>query len=706
MDTNLKKSKKIRAFIYKIIAVASFFTMIGTAAIGREALINLYKEGHGTFTGDIYYLTEFREYISELYTYGMLGYAGAGDDHGYPLTSNGGQTVTTSAQKNFNKKLADSKEDLLYYVKFKEKTVARGGFSYPLFSEYDGHLLLPEDVILCCYWDGSNETLQFFPEDKHAFEQKPENYYVHQYKANSKMIGQVQLLLALKDTDNYTSSYFIELQTLARDYQRILQTFFTSAVLFLISFVLSVFNRKAVRNALLEFGNITQVICLEGKVLLTAVLIYLCYSCNLWYFNGSRLPRYYAISFLWLYALIAVVVYLFLNDCRYNRLNTFKHSILYGILHCCYEFIKGVSWYRKSIIIYAVYFVSGLLSLSMGIVFWYFCASKQLYYTSAFPLKVVYVFAGALIVLGILMLWLSVRLKHYISDTTAIAAKLGELSVGESKTKIHLSRHSLLTQTASDVEALEQGIEAAVEQNIRANRMRVELITNVSHDLKTPLTSIINYADLLCEENLPAPANDYATALRGKAYRLKGMVQDVFELSKATSGNLPVEKVRLDLAKLIRQTLADMDERIQESSLTFKLNIISEPLMIEADGEKLYRVFQNLIINALQYSLENSRVHIQLDKQDTNALVWVKNTSRRELDFDPEEIMERFVRADASRTTEGSGLGLSIVQSFTEACGGRFNIELNADLFTACVSFPLSEEPIEDTIENEEKKEA
>ena len=219
--------------------------------------------------------------------------------------------------------------------------------------------------------------------------------------------------------------------------------------------------------------------------------------------------------------------------------------------------------------------------------------------------------------------------------------------------------------------------------------MRVELITNISHDLKTPLTSIINYADLLCEEELPPQAAEYATSLKAKAYRLKKMVQYVFDISKATSGNLPVENHALDLAKLVRQTLADMEERIGASSLQFKTVIADEPLMIMADGDKLYRVFQNLIVNALQYSLEGSRVHIHLSAKDGWAYATMKNTSKWELDFDTEEIMERFVRADASRTTEGSGLGLSIVQSFTEACGGTFTITTDADMFTACVRFPL-----------------
>ncbi len=172
------------------------------------------------------------------------------------------------------------------------------------------------------------------------------------------------------------------------------------------------------------------------------------------------------------------------------------------------------------------------------------------------------------------------------------------------------------------------------------------------------------------------------------------MVQDVFDLSKATTGNLPVEKHRLDLVKLIKQTLADMDEKISDSTLSFKLNISTEPLMIEADGDKLYRVFQNLFVNAIQYSLEYSRVHIQLSARDGYAVAKIKNTSKSELDFDTSEIIERFVRSDSARTTEGSGLGLSIVQSFTESCDGTFTIETDADMFTACVRFPLSQEII------------
>ncbi|MDE7113038.1 MAG: HAMP domain-containing histidine kinase, partial [Acetatifactor sp.] len=206
---------------------------------------------------------------------------------------------------------------------------------------------------------------------------------------------------------------------------------------------------------------------------------------------------------------------------------------------------------------------------------------------------------------------------------------------------------------------------------------------------KTPLTSIISYVQFLKEEEgLPDHVKDYVMILDEKSQRLKNMVQDVFAVSKAASGELPMHMETLDFGKLLRQTMADMEEQIANSKLTFRAEIPDTPVMILADGQRMYRVFQNLFQNAIQYSLDSSRVYVTLTADGTTAIASIKNTSHMELEKD-KDFTERFTRGDQSRTDGGSGLGLSIAQSFTEACGGKFNMEIDAALFTVTVSFQI-----------------
>ena len=210
--------------------------------------------------------------------------------------------------------------------------------------------------------------------------------------------------------------------------------------------------------------------------------------------------------------------------------------------------------------------------------------------------------------------------------------------------------------------------------------------------LLTPLTSIISYTELLQqEEGLPDHVQDYIRVLSDKSKRLQVMVRDVFEVSKAATGNLSVDIKPIDFAKLLRQTLADMGEAIEESGLALRPRLPESPVWIAADGDRLYRVFQNLIGNALKYSLEGSRIYLELTAADGQAAAVLRNTSREELP-DGVDLTERFVRGDESRTDGGSGLGLSIARTFTEACGGTFSVQTQADLFTASVSFPLTRE--------------
>ena len=235
---------------------------------------------------------------------------------------------------------------------------------------------------------------------------------------------------------------------------------------------------------------------------------------------------------------------------------------------------------------------------------------------------------------------------------------------------------------------INKGFDESIEEQMKSERMKIDLITNVSHDLKTPLTSIISYVDLLSkEEDLSESARDYVNILMEKSNRLKNIVSDLFDLAKSTSGNINMNFEMIDLKKLIEQTLGDMEDSIEESSLQIKTNLPEEPVNILSDGKKLYRVFQNIIDNALKYSLQGTRIFIELEIVEGKAIVTIKNIASYEMNFTPDEIMERFTRGDKSRTTEGSGLGLSIAESFTQVSGGKFSIDVDGDMFKVIISF-------------------
>ena len=307
-------------------------------------------------------------------------------------------------------------------------------------------------------------------------------------------------------------------------------------------------------------------------------------------------------------------------------------------------------------------------------------------------LTVICVFVPAFALIGVLEIFWIRRDWTLVRDIGLLADQVTAIRDGNLETPLDLPADADLHQTAEQLNDIQVGLHRALAEQTRSERMKVELISNVSHDLKTPLTSVLSYAELLRQEPLEGAAADYARIIDEKARRLAVMVQDVFEVSKAASGQLPVHLERLDFAKLLRQTLADLEGPISQSGLTFRMELPEIPVMITADGRRLYRVFQNLIDNALKYALAGSRVYLSLKTEAGRAEASLRNTSREELPTGV-DLTARFVRGDASRTDGGSGLGLSIASSFTEACGGDFHVETLADLFTAVVSFPLAEEP-------------
>lgn len=237
-------------------------------------------------------------------------------------------------------------------------------------------------------------------------------------------------------------------------------------------------------------------------------------------------------------------------------------------------------------------------------------------------------------------------------------------------------------------EEINKGFDESLEDQMKSEKTKVELITNVSHDLKTPLTSIISYIDLLSkEEDLSETARDYVNILSDKSNRLKNIVSDLFDLAKSTSGDINLDLEELDLKKLIEQTLGDMEGEIEKSGLQIRTKLPDGPVNIMSDGKRLYRVFQNVIDNALKYSLKGTRVYVELEEIDGKAVASIKNIADYEMDFTVEDMLQRFNRGDKSRTTDGSGLGLSIAQSFTNVCGGDFKVDIDGDLFKVIIKF-------------------
>lgn len=254
-----------------------------------------------------------------------------------------------------------------------------------------------------------------------------------------------------------------------------------------------------------------------------------------------------------------------------------------------------------------------------------------------------------------------------------------------------LDESSVFARESCQLSMLGCQIQESVERQIQAEKMKIDLITNVSHDLKTPLTSIISYIDLLKKEDLEPVARDYVMILEKKSERLKKMISDVFDLTKATSGNLEIKKSELDFGRLLIQILADMEWIIESAPVKVVSDIPEQLLQICSDGEKLYRVIQNILDNALKYAMPDTRIFVTLKEEGREAVLQVKNVSAYEMNFTREEVLGRFFRGDCARSTEGSGLGLAIAKEFTESCGGRLDLMINGDIFQVELRFHVIE---------------
>lgn len=291
----------------------------------------------------------------------------------------------------------------------------------------------------------------------------------------------------------------------------------------------------------------------------------------------------------------------------------------------------------------------------------------------------------------IIILNVFVRIIESICNGEKLLKYLNKIETGDIDVNINPDTLGNLKNLGIALNKLKINYSNKISEGIRNEKLKTELITNVSHDLKTPLTSIVNYVDILKDETLTKEEmKDYISVLDNKANKLQALVEDLFEMSKMTSGQITLEKSEVDMVELIHQNLGELTFLGEDKNLTFKV-IGVKSCVINIDGARMSRVMDNLICNAIKYSLENSRVYISIQREENHCCIEVKNISKYDLDFDEEEILERFVRGDKSRnsTTDGSGLGLAISKTIVELHNGFIKIKCDGDLFKVIIKLPV-----------------
>ncbi len=364
-----------------------------------------------------------------------------------------------------------------------------------------------------------------------------------------------------------------------------------------------------------------------------------------------------------------------------------RNTVIYRVLRLCWRVVKwcwslvkrfcGWVWYmtkkipivpRTAIIMAAILFFNFLLMVwNMNV------------YGDAFVWFLLFIMSLVIFVAACFGAWQMKTLK-------AAGERMAKGDIDEKIDTQHM--YWEFKHHAENLNSIGDGMAAAVEQRMKSERLKTELITNVSHDIKTPLTSIVNYVDLLQKPHTPEQEAEYLEVLDRQSKRLKKLTEDLVEASKASTGNMNVNIVRTNTREIIEQSLAEYGRRMEQGNLAVIVSIPDEPPHAMADGRLLWRVLDNLFNNVVKYALPGTRVYITSELDGGEAVISVKNISRDPLNISAEELMERFVRGDSSRHTEGSGLGLNIAQSLVNLMRGKFSISVDGDLFKAEIRLP------------------
>ncbi|MFQ7438358.1 sensor histidine kinase [Romboutsia timonensis] len=463
-----------------------------------------------------------------------------------------------------------------------------------------------------------------------------------------------------------------------------------SSIISLILFIVSIVIYKKMKCEVLDrnsfYLNLYKIIPLEIYIIVGILLLYSLIGIIK---TGYSVYYYYNVldhlvyTFICIFGLFTIYYILRKELKSFDKpIEILKTSLIVRVLILGKKIFKDTNKVTKSVPLAKRIIILAALSVGVGTIGWFI--------GFLFGSTLLLFLFGPILSLTIVVLYVYYLIKK-LAYLSYIMEGTQRIKGGDIHYKLDIIGDDNFSNLAENINNIGEGLDKAIYNQLKSERLKSELITNVSHDLKTPLTSIINYIELIKKEEdiKPEHIKDYVNVLDSKSKRLKVLIEDLFEASKASSGNLELNMEKIDITQLLRQAIGEMEEKLSKANLDLKLRVPEEKTYIMADGKKLYRVLENLLSNISKYSLDNTRVYIDIIEEDDKVKLTMKNISSYELNFDPEEIMERFKRADESRNTEGSGLGLAIARDLVNAQGGRFEIDIDGDLFKSVVEFNL-----------------
>jgi signal transduction histidine kinase len=446
-----------------------------------------------------------------------------------------------------------------------------------------------------------------------------------------------------------------------KDHKEVITTSFYQFLAFLAGFILTflylalVIGRKSFTDKEVKLNPIDKLYIDVNLVLLICLM-------GLWagLVDSVNIENMDVLVFPITIPIAAVGFSLVLSLVRHIKNKTFfTHTLIYRLIHLMVTFVRNV-------------YDSG----NVGV--------KTVLLVIGYPLLVAATFFIFPVTLGIAAWFAYKRVKSF----TAIQEGVARIKDGDIQHSIDVGGKGEFAKLASNINSITDGLKEAVNSELKSERLKTELITNVSHDIRTPLTSIITYVDLLKKENDPSKVEQYIEVLDQKSKRLKVLTDDLFDAAKASSGNIPVQFERIDIISLITQGLGEVNDKIEELDLAFKFSHPKDKVYIQADGKLLWRSIENVLSNIFKYTLKGSRVYIDIEDAGNEILLTFKNISAYELNISADELMERFKRGDESRSSNGSGLGLSIAKSLIEIQKGKFTIQVDGDLFKSMIYLP------------------